>query len=362
MQNQLEILSHFALDGTPVSIKPLGNGHINSTFLAKFADGSKYNLQKINNNVFKDVDGLMNNIDSVTSFLKKKIIAAGGDPDRETLTVVKTKDGKNYYKDENDAYWRVYMFVDDVISLQFIENPEHFYYAGKAFGNFQKLLSDFPADTLTETIPNFHNTLSRYADFEAQIAQNRSGRACEAEEEIAFARKYKWLAEQLYPLIETGELPLRVTHNDTKLNNVLLDKDTGKPVCVIDLDTVMPGLSLYDYGDSMRFGTNPAEEDEKDLSKVYSDLVLFEEYTKGFLEECGSALTEKEIELLPISALVMTYECGIRFLADFVDGDRYFHTERPEHNLDRARTQFKLVADMESKLPQMKAIVEKYAK
>ena len=360
MQRELEILSNFALDGTPVSMKPLGCGHINSTYLVKCDNGNKYNFQKINHNVFKDVDALMNNIDSVTSFLKEKTVANGGDPMRETLTVVKTKDGKNYYKENDDAYWRVYLFVDDVITLQIIENPEHFYYAGKAFGNFQKLLADFPAEKLAETIPNFHNTVSRYADFERQIAENRSGRADEAKEEIAFAREYKWLSEQLYPLIEKGELPLRVTHNDTKLNNVLLDKETGKPVCVIDLDTVMPGLSLYDYGDSMRFGTNPAAEDEKDLTKVYSDLVLFEEYTKGFLEECGNALTKKEIELLPISALVMTYECGIRFLADFVAAAPYIHTERPEHNLDRARTQFKLVKDMESKLPEMKAIVAKY--
>lgn len=362
MQDKLNILSNFALEGTPVSIKPLGNGHINSTFLVECDNGKKYNFQKINNHVFKDVAGLMNNIDAVTSFLKEKVRLAGGDPYRETLTVVKTKTGENFYKEDEDSYWRVYLFVDDVMTLQFIENPEHFYYAGKAFGNFQKLLADFPADTLVETIPNFHNTVSRYADFEALIAANRSGRADEAKEEIAFARKYKWLSEQLYPLIEKGELPLRVTHNDTKLNNVLLDKETGKPICVIDLDTVMPGLSLYDYGDSMRFGTNPTDEDDKDLSRVYSDMVLFEEYTKGFLEECGDALTEKEIELLPISALVLTYECGIRFLGDFVDGDNYFHVDRPEHNLDRCRTQFKLVADMESKLDQMKAIVAKYTK
>ncbi len=360
MQHKLEILSNFDLDGTPVSLKPLNHGHINSTFLVKCDNGNKYNFQKINNNVFKDVDGLMNNIDSVTAFLKEKVKANGGDPLRETLTVVKTKDGKNYYKENNDSYWRVYLFIDDVITLQAIENPEHFYYTGKAFGNFQKLLADFPADTLTDTIPNFHNTVSRYVDFESQIIANRSGRANQAIEEIAFARKYKWLSEQLYPLIAKGELPLRVTHNDTKLNNVLLDKKTGKPVCVIDLDTVMPGLSLYDYGDSMRFGTNPAAEDEKDLSKVYSDMLLFEKYTQGFLEECGNLLTPKEIELLPISALVITYECGIRFLADFVDGDRYFHISRPEHNLDRARTQFKLVADMEAKLPEMKSIVAKY--
>ena len=362
MQKQLDILSNFALEGTPISIKPLGNGHINSTFLAKYADGNKYSLQKINHHVFKDVTGLMDNIDSVNTFLKKKFEDNPSNILRKTLSVIKTKDGNKFYKDDDDTYWRVYEFIDDVISLEFVESPEHFYYAGRAFGNFQKLLDDFPAETLIETIPNFHNTVSRYAEFEEKITSNRSGRACEAEEEIAFARKYKWLAEELHPLIEKGELPLRVTHNDTKLNNLLLDEVTGKPVCVIDLDTVMPGLSLYDFGDSIRFGTNPSTEDEKDLSKVFSDMVLFEEYTKGFLEECGDALTEKEIELLPISALVMTYECGIRFLGDFVDGDNYFHADRYEHNLDRTRTQFKLVADMEAKLPQMKAIVKKYTR
>lgn len=362
MQKQLDILSNFALEGTPISIKPLGNGHINSTFVAKYSDGSKFNLQKINHNVFKDVTGLMNNIDSVNTFLKKKFKENHTNILRKTLSVIKTKDGNKFYKDDDGTYWRVYEFIDNVISLEFVESPEHFYYAGRAFGNFQKLLADFPANTLIETIPNFHNTVSRYAEFEEKIALNRSGRASEAEEEISFARKYKWLAEELHPLIEKGELPLRVTHNDTKLNNLLLDEVTGKPVCVIDLDTVMPGLSLYDFGDSIRFGTNPVKEDEKDLSKVFSDMVLFEEYTKGFLEECGDALTEKEIELLPISALVMTYECGIRFLADFVDGDNYFHADRYEHNLDRTRTQFKLVADMEAKLPQMKAIVKKYTR
>lgn len=360
MHNEFEIISNFALDGTPVSSVAYGCGHINSTYRVDCDNGKKYLLQRINDYVFKDVDALMNNVESVTEFLKKKIIQNGGDPERETLTVIKTKDGKNYTY-ANEGYWRVYLFVDDTVTVQIIEDPKHFYYAGRAFGNFQKLLADFPADKLAETIPNFHNTISRYADFEKQIEQNRSGRANEAQKEIEFARKYKWLADELYPLIEKGELPLRVTHNDTKLNNVMLDKVTGEPVCVVDLDTVMPGLSLYDYGDSMRFGTNPAAEDEKDLSKVYCDLNLFEQYTKGFLEECGKALTKKEIELLPISALVMTYECGIRFLADFVDGDNYFKTARYEHNLDRCRTQFKLVADMESKLDQMKKIVEKYA-
>lgn len=360
MQNALSIIEHFSLPSKAVIAEPLGKGHINSTFRVICEDGSKYSLQKINNHVFADVEGLMNNITSVTAFIKKKTEETGGNTDRCTLEVIKTKDGKNYYKENDDAYWRMYIYIDDVVSYQIVEDPIHFYYAGKAFGNFQKLLADFPAEKLVETIPNFHNTVSRYADFENTIALNRSGRAQEVEEEINFARKYKWLADELYPLIEKGELPLRVTHNDTKLNNILFDKDTGKPVTIIDLDTIMPGLSLYDYGDSMRFGTNPADEDEKDLSLVYSDMKLFESFTKGFLEECGPSLTAKEIELLPISALVMTYECGIRFLADHVDGDHYFKIEREGHNLDRCRTQFKLVADMEEKLDIMKAIVKKY--
>ncbi len=362
MQKQLDILSNFTLEGTPISIKPLGNGHINSTFLATYENGSKFILQKINHYVFKDVSALMENIDVVNCFLKKKFEKYPTNILQKTLSVIRTKDGNKFYMAEDGTYWRVYDYIDNVVSYEIVESPEHFYYAGRAFGNFQKLLDDFPAETLTETIPNFHNTVSRYADFEEKIALNKSGRACEAEEEIAFARKYKWLAEELHPLIEKGELPLRVTHNDTKLNNLLLDEFTGEPICVIDLDTVMPGLSLYDFGDSIRFGSNPAEEDEKDLSKVYSDINLFEAYTKGFLEECGASLTEKEIELLPISALVMTYECGIRFLGDFVDGDTYFNAKRYEHNLDRARTQFKLVKDMEEKLPQMKAIVKKYTR
>lgn len=360
MFNELDTAAKFRLSSKPVSAKGFGCGHINSTYRVECEDGSKYLLQRINDHVFPDVDGLMNNIDKVTSFLKKKIIERGGDPDRETRTVVKTLDGKNYIKEEDGTYWRVFLFIDNTTVLQVVENPIHFYYTGKAFGNFQNLLADFPAKELVETIPNFHNTISRYADFERQIKENRSGRKDSAKKEIEFAEKYKWVASELYPLIEKGELPLRVTHNDTKLNNVMLDEKTGEPVCVIDLDTVMPGLSLYDFGDSMRFGTNPSSEDEKDLSKVYCDLGLFEQYTKGFLEECGKALTKKEIELLPMSSIVMTYECGIRFLADYVDGDHYFKIDYPEQNLDRARTQFKLVADMESKLGQMKEIVEKY--
>jgi Ser/Thr protein kinase RdoA (MazF antagonist) len=303
----------------------------------------------------------MNNIEAVTEHIRKKSIALGRNPYRSTLKFLTANTGKSYVKIDGAAY-RMYHFIDDVFTIEKMENPNHFYLSGVAFGEFANFLSDFDASVLSETIKNFHNTVSRYNDFEIAIKNNISGRADEVTAEIEFVRQRKDFVSMFVDRLSDGSLPLRVTHNDTKLNNVLLDKETGKPICVIDLDTVMPGLSLYDYGDSMRFGTNPTDEDDKDLSRVYSDLNLFEEYTKGFLEECGDALTPKEIELLPISALVLTYECGIRFLGDFVDGDNYFHTDRPEHNLDRCRTQFKLVADMEAKLPQMKAIVAKYAK
>ena len=304
----------------------------------------------------------MDNVVMVTEFLKKKIAAAGGDVNRETLTVIPSKDGKSFVKTEDGDYFRVYIFVDDAISYQVVENPEDFYNAACAFGKFQNMLADFEADKLHETIKNFHNTKSRYVDFEKAVADNKSGKAESVKEEIAFAMARKDDAAVIVDGIAEGRIPLRVTHNDTKLNNVMVDSKTGKGICVIDLDTVMPGSLLYDFGDSIRFGTNPASEDEKDLSKVYCDLNLFEQYVKGFLSELGDSITKEEAELLPMSAKLMTLECGIRFLGDHLNGDVYFKIHRENHNLDRARTQFKMVADMEEKMDEMKAIVAKYAK
>ena len=317
----------------------------------------RYILQRVNNNVFKDVPALMENMVKVTAYLRRVVIAAGGNPDRECLTLIPTKAGEPYYTAPDGRYWRAFNFIENAITYQTAAKPEHFYYAGCAFGRFQKLLADYPSATLHETIPNFHNTASRYRDFEAAVAENVSGRAAAVAEEIAFVRARKDDMGILVDKLAAGELPLRVTHNDTKLNNVMLDDVTSRPVCVIDLDTVMPGLSLYDFGDSIRFGSNPAAEDERDLSKVYCDLGLFEQYTRGFLEECGDMLTPEEIRLLPFSAKMMTLECGMRFLADHIAGDTYFKIHRPGHNLDRCRTQFKLVADMEKKMDDMAAIV-----
>ncbi len=364
MSTAMEVARVFALEGEPIDAKPYGCGHINDTYCVCCQREGKpqrrYILQRINHNVFKDVPGLMRNMIAVTAFLRKAVIAEGGNPDRECLTLIDTRDGEKYYHDPDGNYWRAFIFIENAITYQTVEKPEHFYYSGCAFGKFQRLLADYPSATLGETIPNFHNTASRYRDFEQAVKENASGRADEVREEIAFIRARAADCSILTNLLAKGELPLRVTHNDTKLNNVMLDDVTGRPVCVIDLDTVMPGLSLYDYGDSMRFGTNPAAEDETDLSKVTCDLNLFEQYTKGFLEECGSMLTPQEIENLPLSAKLMTLECGMRFLADHIAGDTYFKIHRDGHNLDLCRTQLKLVADMEAKMDTMKQIVEKY--
>ncbi len=301
----------------------------------------------------------MRNIVLVTDFLKKKIAGSGGDPLRETLSVVMTRDGKTFYK-EGDGYWRVYTFIDGTVTYQTCENQEQFYASACAFGHFQKLLADFPAETLSESIPNFHNTKSRYLDFETAVAANVCGRAASVQEEIAFVRAHREFAATLVDMQESGELPLRVTHNDTKLNNVLFDEKTGRPLAVVDLDTVMPGLSINDFGDSIRFGATYAAEDETDLDKVKFEIELFECYTKGFLGECGALLSDNEKKMLPVGAMMMTFECGMRFLTDHLNGDTYFKIHRENHNLDRCRTQFKLVKEMENAREQMDRVVKKY--
>jgi thiamine kinase-like enzyme len=302
----------------------------------------------------------MENISGVTSFLRKKIIEAGGDPDRETLNLIPTKDNGFFYKSLDGNYWRGYIFIEKANTYQIVENLDHFYNAGKAYGKFQKLLESYPADTLYETIPDFHNTKKRYETFLTSVEKDVKNRASGVKNEIEFVIKRAKDTAVLVDLLDKGKLPLRVTHNDTKFNNVMIDDATGEGVCVIDLDTVMPGLSLYDFGDSIRSGANPADEDEKDVSKVWMDLELFEHFTKGFLEQTRESLTPLEIEYLPFSAKIMTFECGMRFLTDYLSGDVYFKIHRQEHNLDRTRTQFKMVADMEEKKEQMQRIVRKY--
>ncbi len=316
----------------------------------------------MNHDIFRNPPLLMENIVHVTDHLRGIIRSRGGDPERETLNVLKTRDGASFFRDSGGSYWRVFPFIERSVCLEKVRNAKDFYDSAVAFGSFQKMLADFPAGTLHETIPNFHNTSSRFRDFRAAVQSGDRERAALARTEIAFALDRESETAVLTALLDAGALPLRVTHNDTKLNNILFDADTGKALCIIDLDTVMPGLSLYDFGDSIRFGASTGDEDEPDLDKVSLDLSLFEAFTKGYLEGCAGSLTAKEIEMLPMGAKLMTYECGIRFLADFLTGDTYFKVHRENHNLDRARTQFKLVADMEAKWDQMKAIVEKYSR
>ena len=346
------ILAAFRLDSKVVSCERYGCGHINVTYLVVTESGRRYILQKVNNHIFKDVDGLMENIIAVTAHLRQQI----SDP-RRVLTLVPTVDDALYLHHENGSYWRVYDFVEGSICLQAPESSDDFYQSAVAFGDFQQQLKDFPAHTLHEVIVNFHNTADRYRIFREVLAKDPMGRAASVKEEIEFALAREAEAATLVNLLAEGKLPLRVTHNDTKLNNVMLDDTTRKPLCVIDLDTVMPGLAAYDFGDSIRFGAATAAEDEKDLSKMEMSLELFRTYTEGFLSACPG-LTDLERETLPMGAKLMTLECGVRFLTDYLDGDHYFAVHREGQNLDRCRTQFKLVADMESKWSKMAEIVK----
>lgn len=360
----LRISGRFETEGEMENIEPHGNGHINDTFLltCRLASGEKcrYILQRMNHEVFKDPDGLMENVVGVTAFLQEKIAENGGDPRREALNVIPVTDGGSYRLEEDGTFWRMYRFVEDAVSYDVVERPEDFYESAVAFGHFQKLLADYPAESLHETIPNFHNTVDRLNNFKKAVEADPLNRAAEVAEEIRFVLDREEDCHVLCNMLASGEIPLRVTHNDTKLNNIMLDQATRKGICVIDLDTVMPGSALYDYGDSIRFGANTGAEDEKDLSKVSCDLELFSLYTKGFIEGCGGSLTEKEIRMLPMGAKLMTLECGMRFLTDYLEGDHYFKIHRPEHNLDRCRTQFRMVKDMEEKWDQMQAIAERY--
>ena len=358
-----EVTEAFNLPGELKECIPYGNGHINDTYrlTCETPEGiRRYILQRMSRRIFKNPQELMENVSGVTSWLRKKIIENGGDPERETLNVIPAKDGKPYYVDSKGEYWRSYVYITDASSYDQVEKPEDFYESAVAFGHFQRMLADYPAETLNETIKGFHDTRARFQVFKDTVAKDVCGRAAEVQDEINFVLAHEDVANVFGELQDKGKLPLRVTHNDTKLNNIMIDDVTHKGICVIDLDTVMPGLSLNDFGDSIRFGASTAAEDEQDISKVSCDLHLFEVYVKGFLEGCGGALTDLEVEMLPMGAILMTFECGMRFLADHLEGDHYFRIHRENHNLDRARTQFKLVWDMEQKLSEMKAIVQKY--
>ena len=352
-----EIAARFAVNGRVAYCERYGNGHINETYLVETDGGARYILQKINDTVFQNVPALMENVSAVTRYLRART-----DDPRRAMHLVQTTEGADYLRDEAGGWWRMYDFIENSICLQAAETDEDFYQSAVAFGEFQRELSEFPAHTLHETIAKFHDTRNRYVQFREALNADPLGRAASVQTEIEFALAREKNAGELMRLLEAGELPLRVTHNDTKLNNVLLDRETRKPLCVIDLDTVMPGLAAFDFGDSIRFGASTAAEDETDLGKVEMSLELFETYARGFLEACGSALSPLEKVTLPLGAKLMTLECGVRFLTDYLSGDTYFRIHRPNHNIDRCRTQFKLVSDMEKKQNEMRAVIEKLSK
>lgn len=357
----MEIQFYDILKNFNMNIKPsaYGNGHINDTYIVH--SSPDYILQRINKNVFTNPPAVMENIMGVTEFLRKKIEAEGGNPDRETLTLIYTTDGKPYYHHTDGEYYRVYKFIENAKSYDIVEHPSQLYHAARAFGKFQRMLADYPAEKLNETIVDFHNTRVRYDQFKEALKNDRAGRASSVKAEIDFVLERECDAGVVVDAIAEGRIPLRVTHNDTKLNNVLLDNTTGEGVCVIDLDTVMPGSLLYDYGDALRFGGSSGAEDERDLDKIYFKVDNFTAFTKGFLEELPT-ITDEELKLLPFSIKLMTLECGSRFLADYLNGDIYFKTAYPEHNLDRCRTQFKLVREIEEKMDELNGIVSELSR
>ena len=357
------IAREFDLAGRAVSAKPYGSGHINDTFLIEttpVAGPSRFILQRINHDVFRRPDDLMDNVARVCAHAHAKLIQAGApDADRRTLRLVLTTAGRNWHIDAAGNRWRCYHFVSDATGHDIVRSPKQAYAAAKAFGAFQALLADLPGSRLHETIPDFHHTPSRFARFQLALAQDSQGRAAASVPEIAFALARGHEVSLLVDGLRDGSIPERVTHNDSKLNNVLLDDLSQEGVCVIDLDTVMPGSSLYDFGDLVRTSTSPAAEDETDLSKVRMQLPMFEALVQGYLASAGDFLTPREKQLLPFAGKLITFEIGLRFLTDWLEGDKYFKIRRPSHNLDRARTQFKLVESIEAQLPAMQASVER---
>jgi len=357
------IIAQFAIDGDLLEVAPYGNGHINDTYASRVrtqAGERRYIHPRINTNVFRMPEELMENVRRVTEHLRGKVAEEGGDPDRNALTLVPTREGSHRLLDDDGNYWRTYYFIEGARSVEVPDADRQVYNAAKAFGDFQRQLADLPAPSLHEVIPNFHHTPTRYAALAAAVEKDELDRAKHVADEIQFVHDRQADAELVAKQLDAGELPMRVTHNDTKLNNVLLDNKDDHAVCVIDLDTVMPGSALYDFGDSVRIGATTGAEDEPDLDKVQLDLSKFEQLAHGYLDSARNFLDPAEVDLLAFSAKLLTFECGTRFLTDYLQGDQYFRTKRPGQNVDRCRTQFKMVRDIEAQMDRMRAIVDTY--
>ena len=344
----MQVAGHFRLEGEVERFVELTAGLINNSYRLS-CGAQEYVLQQINTYVFKQPEQVMSNVQRVTEHLRRKLTEAGEDPARRALHLIETTDGGNMYRDEQGRCWRVYDFITDALTRDRVETAEQFRQVGAAFGEFQRMLFDFPAAELYETIPHFHDTRKRFETFRQAVATDRAGRVKDLAPEISFFLNREEMMSSIVVAIERGELPLRVTHNDTKTNNVMLDAQSGMALCVIDLDTVLPGSARYDYGDALRFGASSAAEDEPDLSKIWLDMDYFRAFTDGFVPQVRQALTDAELKLLPLGLKVITCELAMRFLTDYIDGDLYFKIRYPEHNLVRTRAQMRLLEDIEAR-------------
>lgn len=356
-----EISKQFQIYGEILHAETFKIGHINETYSATYDQGGmrvRYIHQKINKNVFKNPPAVMKNVMRVTTHIRRKLEAmAARDITRRSLIVIPTRSGQSFYRSREGEYWRTFVFVEGVQTFESVQSSEQAFQAGRAFGEFQSLLVDLPGGRLTETIPNFHHTRKRFSALQQAIQKDRYNRAKDARREISFALQHESLVDVILHAMAKGKIPERITHNDTKFNNVMLDTLTGEAKCVVDLDTVMPGCALYDFGDMVRTTTSPTLEDEKDLSKVKMHMPIFKKLADGYLSTAGSFLTRTEKSLLAFSGKLITLEIGIRFLTDFLSGDTYFRIHRPDHNLDRCRTQFKLVESIEQQEEAMQKFV-----
>lgn len=359
MKELLAISSQFALNGAPIEVKPLGEGFINDTYIIS-TNADSYLLQRKNKNIFTNVPAMMDNIEAVCNHIKAKVAARGGDPMREAMTVIPTHDGKLYYQDEQGEFWAVCLYIKDNLTYQSACTPELAFQGGKGIGMFQAMVSDLKTP-LTDILPGFHNICYRFQQWDAVLAKDPVGRKASVATEITWVESRREEMLRFWSLVEDGTIPTRVTHNDTKINNILFDQNE-EVLCVIDLDTVLNSTCLNDFGDAIRSYTNTGLEDDENLDNVTMSMSIFEAYTRGYLSQTSCFLTPAELEYLAFSAKYITYEQVLRFLMDYIDGDNYYKVKHKEHNLQRTRAQYKLLSSIEEQFDEMRSVVERVSK